>query len=108
MSASDAGKVFNKLEKMGLLGKFAQEVMQSLGFKRGGMSASDRGALFATLARKIDEASMAALTESFANRATSFGQAIDYLSEITNAVATHGSFTQKFDFLNAIAGSKEA
>jgi hypothetical protein len=101
MSAKDADKVIDKLDKMGLLGKFAREVMESPDLKKGGMSASDRGALFATLARSLDGASMASLTNAFVDNGRSFSQIVDYAGEISRAISTHASLQQQIDFVEA-------
>jgi hypothetical protein len=104
MSKTDADQVFNKLEEMGLLGKFAQEVMKSPSLGKNPLSASDRGALFAQLASKLDGASMHALSSSFqAASAINGNRGVDYLGEISNAMAIHGSHTQKVDFLRTMS-----
>lgn len=101
MSPKNADKLFDKLEKMGLLCKFVREVMESPDLRKGGMTASDRGALFSTLARSLDGASMASLSNAFMNKASSLGQMADYAGEITRAISTHASLQQQIDFVGA-------
>jgi LysM repeat protein len=101
MSPQDADKVMNKLEQTGALDKFAKALMASPDQLRG-MSVSDRQNLFATLAKKVDGQSLAALAYSLGGNAPTMGKAMDFLGELGNAVATHGTFQTKMEFMGSM------
>jgi LysM repeat protein len=101
MSPQDADKVMNKLEQTGALDKFAKALMASPDQLRG-MSVSDRQNLFATLAKKVDGQSLAALAYSLGGNAPSMGKAMDFLGELGGAIATHGTLQSKMEFMGSM------
>ena len=102
LPADQADQVVDRLAQSGDLDRVAHEVMDGDWFGNGGLSGDERRAFFADMAGKLDGDSLAALSDAFAG-ADNGG--FDPVTELGQAVATHGSSQAKVDYIAAMKGS---
>ena len=101
LPADQADQVVDRLAQSGDLDRVAHEVMDGDWFGNGGLSGDERRAFFADMAGKLDGDSLAALSDAFAG-ADNGG--FDPVTELGQAVATHGSSQAKVDYIAAMKG----
>jgi hypothetical protein len=103
LSATDADAVIDEMARNGELQRLADESNDSefLGMGQDGFSADDQRALFADLAGKLDGDSLAKIHDAYV-QAESGQTEFDRVTELADAIATHGTSTSKLDYINAI------
>ncbi len=103
LSATDADAVIDEMARTGQLQRLADESNDGefLGAGQDGFSTDERRALFADLAGKLDGDSLAKVHSAFAE-AEGGETEVEYLGELADAIATHGSTDAKLDYIDAI------
>ncbi len=107
LPAAQADAVVDNLARSGRLDRLASEVLDgNIVPGLGGLSASDRQAFFADMAKKLDGESLAALHNSFTKAAGNGGlDGLERGQELASAIAAHASPQAKLDFIRAMAPS---
>ncbi|WP_066477003.1 MULTISPECIES: hypothetical protein [unclassified Sphingomonas] len=100
LKAADADRLIDDLAKSGKLGRVAGEIMDGSPLGLGGLSANERKAFFADMARKLDGQSLATLSDAFAGTDKRTG-GFEPVSELGQAIATHGSPQAKLAYIAA-------
>lgn len=106
LSPADANKSVQSLAQSGDLDRLASDVVAGGNVLpgTGGLSTSERQQFMATMAAKLDGASLAKLSDAFAKADPATG-GDQYVRELADAVAAHAGPQVKVDYIRAIAPS---
>ncbi len=102
LSAADTRKTIDSLAASGNLDKFAREAVDGSILGLGGLSVTERRQFFASMAGKLDGASLAKLSDAFARTDGNSGGR-EYVEELGKAIAAHASPSAKLEYVQAQA-----